>query len=122
MIFLIKPFVFQDDDEGHLTALQILQDLVRKGEHLFLDHFARLGVFSKVSSLAGPAEEMEEEGAVARERKPVSFVVSLYVWVWGECMCMYVDLPANVDHLICDSSQIHVLACGCVSRFDKRRF
>ena len=65
-------FVFnQDDDDGHLTALQILQDLVRKGEHLFLDHFARLGVFSKVSSLAGPAEEMDdEEGAVAR--KPVS--------------------------------------------------
>ncbi|GAB6021555.1 hypothetical protein CHUAL_004153 [Chamberlinius hualienensis] len=46
----------EDDDEGHLTALQIIQDLMVKTKDVFLDHFARLGVFSKVLSLAGPPE------------------------------------------------------------------
>ncbi|XP_071499022.1 E3 ubiquitin-protein ligase HECTD1-like [Diadema antillarum] len=60
----------EDDDEGHLTALQIIQDLMNKGQDLFLDHFARLGVFSKVSSLVGPMEEeREEEGATAQQKR-----------------------------------------------------
>ena len=59
-----------------------------------MDHFARLGVFSKVSSLAGPVEEMEEEGAVARERKPVSFAVILHVWVQ---IFLGVKLAVDVD-------------------------
>ncbi|KAJ8045570.1 E3 ubiquitin-protein ligase HECTD1 [Holothuria leucospilota] len=59
----------EDDDEGHLTALQIIQDLMSKGQDLFLDHFARLGVFSKVSALAGSFEEFEEEGAMAEDTK-----------------------------------------------------
>lgn len=51
------PLVIKDDDDGHLTALQIIQDVVRKGGELFLDNFARLGLFGKVLALAGPPEE-----------------------------------------------------------------
>lgn len=40
-----------------------------KGQDLFLDHFARLGVFSKVSALAGSIEDLEEEGAMAEDTK-----------------------------------------------------
>ncbi|XP_071795349.1 E3 ubiquitin-protein ligase HECTD1-like isoform X3 [Asterias amurensis] len=59
----------EDDDDGHLTALQIIQDIMRKGQELFLDHFARLGIFSKVSSLAGPPEVIEEEGPMVHDKK-----------------------------------------------------
>ncbi|XP_078675972.1 E3 ubiquitin-protein ligase HECTD1-like isoform X4 [Branchiostoma floridae x Branchiostoma belcheri] len=51
----------EDDDDGHLTALQIVNDLMKKGAELYLDHFARLGVVSKVCSLAGPPDEDSEE-------------------------------------------------------------
>ena len=63
----------QDDDDGHLTALQIIQDIMRKGQELFLDHFARLGIFSKVSSLAGPPEVIEEEGPMTHDKKQVGW-------------------------------------------------
>ena len=32
-------------------VLQIIQDLMVKSQDIFLDHFARLGVFSKVQQL-----------------------------------------------------------------------
>jgi len=63
------PFHFnllQDDDDGHLLALQIIRDLVDKGGDLFLDQLARLGVISKVSTLAGPSSDDENE----EESKP----------------------------------------------------
>lgn len=57
---------FQDDDDGHLLALQIIRDLVDKGGDIFLDQLARLGVISKVSTLAGPSSDDENE----EESKP----------------------------------------------------
>ncbi|XP_075224551.1 ubiquitin fusion-degradation 4-like isoform X4 [Lycorma delicatula] len=45
-----------DDEDGHLVVLQIIEDLMNKAQDIFLDHFARLGVFSKVVQLAGPQE------------------------------------------------------------------
>lgn len=33
-------------------VLQIIQDLMVKSQDIFLDHFARLGVFSKVHQLS----------------------------------------------------------------------
>lgn len=51
----------QDDEDGHLTALQIIEDLMQKHQDIFLDHFARLGVFNMVYSLAGPPPEEEQE-------------------------------------------------------------
>lgn len=53
--------MFQDDDDGHLLALQIIRDLVDKGGDVFLDQLARLGVINKVSTLAGPASDDENE-------------------------------------------------------------
>lgn len=46
----------QEDEDGHLVVLQIIQDLTIKAQDIFLDHFARLGVFSKVLQLAGPQD------------------------------------------------------------------
>lgn len=59
-------FPLQDDDDGHLLALQIIRDLVDKGGDLFLDQLARLGVINKVSTLAGPTSDDENE----EEAKP----------------------------------------------------
>ncbi|XP_011784911.1 PREDICTED: E3 ubiquitin-protein ligase HECTD1-like, partial [Colobus angolensis palliatus] len=56
----------EDDDDGHLLALQIIRDLVDKGGDIFLDQLARLGVISKVSTLAGPSSDDENE----EESKP----------------------------------------------------
>lgn len=65
----------QDDDDGHLLALQIIRDLVDKGGDVFLDQLARLGVINKVSTLAGPASDDENED----EAKPEK--------VGRECVC-----------------------------------
>ncbi|XP_037550876.1 E3 ubiquitin-protein ligase HECTD1 isoform X3 [Nematolebias whitei] len=51
----------EDDDDGHLLALQIIRDLVDKGGDVFLDQLARLGVINKVSTLAGPVSDDENE-------------------------------------------------------------
>jgi len=49
----------EEDEDGHLVVLQIIQDLMTKAQDIFLDHFARLGVFSKVLQLAGPQDTQE---------------------------------------------------------------
>ncbi|KAG9336359.1 hypothetical protein JZ751_002706 [Albula glossodonta] len=61
-----------DDDDGHLLALQIIRDLVDKGGDVFLDQLARLGVINKVSTLAGPTsdDENEEESKPEKEDEP----------------------------------------------------
>ncbi|XP_051775957.1 E3 ubiquitin-protein ligase HECTD1 isoform X9 [Erpetoichthys calabaricus] len=62
----------EDDDDGHLLALQIIRDLVDKGGDVFLDQLARLGVINKVSTLAGPMsdDENEEESKPEKEDEP----------------------------------------------------
>lgn len=51
----------EDDEDGHIVVLQIIQNLMNKAQDIFLDHFARLGVFSKVLQLAGPQENRESK-------------------------------------------------------------
>ncbi|XP_075974735.1 ubiquitin fusion-degradation 4-like isoform X4 [Anticarsia gemmatalis] len=41
-----------DDDDGHLIVLGIAEELMVKASDIYLEQFARLGVFSKVESLA----------------------------------------------------------------------
>ncbi|XP_039751327.1 E3 ubiquitin-protein ligase Ufd4 isoform X4 [Pararge aegeria] len=41
-----------DDDDGHLTVLGIAEELMIKAADIYLEQFARLGVFSKVEALA----------------------------------------------------------------------
>lgn len=53
-------------------VLQMIQDLMIKGKDEFLEHFARLGVFSKVAALAGPqdaAPEPETESNQSEEQR-----------------------------------------------------
>ncbi|XP_037821769.1 E3 ubiquitin-protein ligase Ufd4 isoform X3 [Lucilia sericata] len=49
----------EDDDDGHLVVLTIIEELMSKTQDEFLDHFARLGVFSKVQALIEPENESE---------------------------------------------------------------
>lgn len=52
----------QEDDDGHVIALQTIYDLLIKCQDTFLDHFARLGVFCKVQQLIGPDNNPEKDG------------------------------------------------------------
>ncbi len=43
----------EEDEEGHLTVLIIIQDLMTKDpEGIFLEQFAKLGLYSKVMNTA----------------------------------------------------------------------
>ena len=44
-----------------MSALNIIQDLLEKANEVFIEHFARLGVISKVSEMVGPLLEEEDE-------------------------------------------------------------
>nr|XP_016939130.1 E3 ubiquitin-protein ligase Ufd4 [Drosophila suzukii]XP_016939137.1 E3 ubiquitin-protein ligase Ufd4 [Drosophila suzukii] len=49
----------EDDDDGHLIVLNIIEEIMCKTQEEFLDHFARLGVFAKVQALMDTdAEEL----------------------------------------------------------------
>ena len=49
-----------------------------KARDIFLDHFARLGVFSKVHSLAGPPD-VEEDGIKSHEEGGVRFFFMSFI-------------------------------------------
>lgn len=61
--------LFQDDEDGHLVVLTIIEELMNKKQEEFLDHFARLGVFSKVQSLMGSGGEVESEVNVIKSQE-----------------------------------------------------
>lgn len=42
----------EDEEEGQLTALNMMKDLLEKDNEYFLEHFTRLGILNKVYSLA----------------------------------------------------------------------
>jgi len=52
-----------------MVVLEMIQDVTVKAQDIFLDHFARLGVFSKVLQLAGPPEPVQ---TVSKEDPVVS--------------------------------------------------
>ncbi|XP_067621577.1 E3 ubiquitin-protein ligase Ufd4 isoform X2 [Eurosta solidaginis] len=54
----------EDDDDGHLVVLTIIEELMSKTQDEFLDHFARLGVFSKVQALMEPENEAIDSATV----------------------------------------------------------
>ncbi|KAJ8975323.1 hypothetical protein NQ317_008309 [Molorchus minor] len=49
----------EEDEDGHSVVLSIIQDLMAKSQGVFLDQFARLGIFTKVQALAGPPESQD---------------------------------------------------------------
>ncbi|XP_012253549.2 E3 ubiquitin-protein ligase Ufd4 isoform X9 [Athalia rosae] len=77
-----------EDEDGHLVVLQMIQDLMIKGKDEFLEHFARLGVFSKVATLA---TEPESETNQSGEEQPVEDARELLVgraYHWRDwCIC-----------------------------------
>ena len=99
----------EDDEEGHLITLSVISDLMAKagaGESKWLEHFAKLGVYSKVHLLCEPQEGeplelealcegyiQEEGGAGAGE---VTEIVSGRAYHWKDwCLargrdCLYI--------------------------------
>lgn len=72
----------------------MIQDLMIKGKDEFLEHFARLGVFSKVAALAGPQEatpEPETETNKSGEEQRIEDAKELLVgraYHWRDwCIC-----------------------------------
>uniref|UniRef100_A0A0K8T796 E3 ubiquitin-protein ligase n=1 Tax=Lygus hesperus TaxID=30085 RepID=A0A0K8T796_LYGHE len=59
----------EDDEDGHLVVLQIIEDLMTKAREIFLDHFARLGVFCKVAQLASVSSSTPEPHAKLPENE-----------------------------------------------------
>lgn len=64
----------QDDDDGHLAALQCVSELMVKCQSEFTDHMARLGVVERVTQIAGPPpqEETEEKTEEKTEEQPAA--------------------------------------------------
>ena len=60
----------QEDQEGQLAALHVLQDLLTKQPAAFDEQIARLGLPNKIASLAGPPEEEQTDGEGGWENKP----------------------------------------------------
>ncbi|XP_044007998.1 E3 ubiquitin-protein ligase Ufd4 isoform X5 [Aphidius gifuensis] len=84
----------EEDEDGHLIVLQMIQDLMMKGKDEFLEHFARLGVFSKVAALAGPQEttpEPESESTIPGDEHRLEDAKELIVgraYHWRDwCIC-----------------------------------
>lgn len=61
----------EEDEEGHSVVLTIVQDLMVKAPKIFLDHFARLGIFTKVQALAAPPEQQESEEGESSHEEPI---------------------------------------------------
>ena len=98
----------EDDEEGQLVALSVIQDLMGKsgvGESKWLEHFAKLGVYSKVHLLCEPGEGVEEvdslgEGYIQEDggsgSESVTEIVSGRAYHWKEwCLargrdCLYI--------------------------------
>lgn len=89
--------VCQDDDDGHLLALQIIRDLVDKGGDVFLDQLARLGVINKVSTLAGPASDDENEDESKPEKvKTINDQTFLSGYFWVKVFLCRVQLALEL--------------------------
>lgn len=94
-------FVLQEDEDGHLVVLAIINDLMIKSQDIFLDHFARLGVFSKVLALTAPPDvpepahiEEQQEQEPAQEDSREILPGKAYHWRdWSICRgrdCLYI--------------------------------
>ncbi|KAH7941678.1 hypothetical protein HPB49_016069 [Dermacentor silvarum] len=51
----------EEDEDSLLICLQMIQEVMTKAPTIFLEHFARLGVFSKVQALAGGGAALSTE-------------------------------------------------------------
>lgn len=68
----------EEDEDCCLLALQMIQDLMDKDFNLFLDHFARLGVFNKVQSISGINELNNNSETSKNNNTSISNKKSIY--------------------------------------------
>eukprot|EP00095_Tigriopus_kingsejongensis_P011031 maker-scaffold109_size355148-snap-gene-1.26 protein:Tk11031 transcript:maker-scaffold109_size355148-snap-gene-1.26-mRNA-1 annotation:"e3 ubiquitin-protein ligase hectd1" len=65
----------EEDEDGHLTSLLIIQDLMGKDEEgIFLEQFAKLGLFQKVHDLA--IDDMDDDSSSASSTSDIMAVAS----------------------------------------------
>ncbi|EDV98881.1 GH13561 [Drosophila grimshawi] len=62
----------EDDEDGHLIILNIIEELMCKTQEEFLEHFARLGVFSKVQALMDHGSEDASASQLAGSSQDLS--------------------------------------------------
>ena len=94
----------EEDEDGHLLILNMVKDLMVKAQNIFVEHFARLGVFAKVLALCPnetelkreelPVEKPAEPEAVVMEDSKEILTGKPYHWKdWCICRgrdCLYV--------------------------------
>ena len=100
----------EEDEEGQLVTLSVIQDLMGKagaGESKWLEHFAKLGVYSKVHMLCEPQEGeplevdlgegyIQEEGGSGASGGEVTEIVAGRAYHWKDwCLargrdCLYI--------------------------------
>ncbi|XP_026315369.1 E3 ubiquitin-protein ligase Ufd4 isoform X2 [Hyposmocoma kahamanoa] len=77
-----------DDDDGHLIVLGIAEELMVKASDIYLEQFARLGVFSKVEALASApaslASSDSENACAAGSSEDAMCLASGVAYSWGE--------------------------------------
>jgi E3 ubiquitin-protein ligase HECTD1 len=94
----------EEDDDGHLLILTMIKDLMIKAQDIFVEHFARLGVFVKVLALCPndpeaikkeetPERLMETDGIVMEDAKEITPGKPFHWRDWCICRgrdCLYI--------------------------------
>ncbi|XP_047984096.1 E3 ubiquitin-protein ligase Ufd4 [Leguminivora glycinivorella] len=74
-----------DDDDGHIIVLGIAEEVMVKATDIYLEQFARLGVFSKVEALAAePATSAANSTSVPGGTEDATSLCSNVAYSWGE--------------------------------------
>lgn len=56
----------EEDDDGHLLILNMIKDLMVKAQPIFVEHFARVGIFAKVLALCPTEVEVKRDEPTER--------------------------------------------------------
>ncbi|KAI8422310.1 hypothetical protein MSG28_006187 [Choristoneura fumiferana] len=76
-----------DDDDGHIIVLGIAEEVMVKATDIYLEQFARLGVFSKVEALAAEpasANASNSSTSIAGGTEDATSLSSNVAYSWGE--------------------------------------
>lgn len=78
-----------DDDDGHLIVIGIAEELMAKSPDIYLEQFARLGVFNKIEVLAAtPASHLSTDSdssvTLGSRGEDASCLCSGVAYSWGE--------------------------------------
>lgn len=95
----------QDDEDGHMVVLIIIEELMSKTQDEFLDNFARLGVFSKVQALIGGSSDTETDVIRSAETPAKG------AWHSVSTACILIDnniptISISIDDQLVDAKEI----------------